>query len=71
MCRFVLLIAIVALTLSSNVSAQPQPVSYAATDLGADAGAWRDLLSKREVAAADGALALRLRPYDVLWLEPV
>jgi sucrose phosphorylase len=55
----------------TNVSAQPQPVSYAATDLGADAGAWRDLLSKREVAAADGALALRLRPYDVLWLEPV
>lgn len=55
----------------TNVSAQPQTVSYALAELGAPAGTWRDLFSTRTFEATGGVLALRLRPYDVLWLKAV
>jgi len=53
----------------TNVSALPQSVSYAATDLGGAARGWLDMLSTRRFEAGSGLLSLRLRPYDVLWLK--
>jgi len=53
----------------TNVSAQPQAVTYPLTELGAPSGSWCDILSTRTFEARSGVLSLRLRPYDVLWLK--
>lgn len=53
----------------TNVSSREQPESIASAQLGTPASAWRDLLSARRFVPRDGALCLRLQPYDVLWLE--
>jgi sucrose phosphorylase len=53
----------------TNVSAQPQPALYLLAELGLPDGTWRDVLSSRTFEAGSGVLALRLRPYDVLWLQ--
>jgi sucrose phosphorylase len=52
----------------ASVSPQVQTVSYALKELGTSARSWHDLVSARRFEAADGALSLRLRPYDVVWL---
>jgi hypothetical protein len=54
----------------ANVSAQAQQVGYALKELGTSARSWQDLLSARRFEAGGGTLSLRLRPYDVVWLEP-
>jgi sucrose phosphorylase len=53
----------------ASVSPQVQQVSYPLKDLGTSSRSWHDLVSARRFEAGDGALSLRLRPYDVVWLE--
>jgi glucosylglycerate phosphorylase len=54
----------------TNVSASPVEVTVALSATGVGEPRWRDVLSRRLVLAANGRLALTLRPYDVLWLVP-
>jgi sucrose phosphorylase len=53
----------------TNVSSSAQAVAFPAGELGAPASRWRDLLSPRTIVPRDGVVAVRLEPYDVLWLQ--
>ena len=53
----------------ASVSPQAQQVSFALKELGTSARSWHDLLSARRIEAGGGELSLRLRPYDVVWLQ--
>jgi glycosidase len=58
---------VVALT---NVTARPQPIAMRVADTGCEERLWRDVLSRRTIAASNDRLALVLKPYEVVWLVP-
>lgn len=54
----------------TNVTGRKQTFTCPAATLGSDALEWRDLLSRRRTRTRTGGIALRLAPYEVLWLTP-
>ncbi len=59
---------VVALT---NVSGDGLELALPTPEPEIEARQWRDLLSGRTVDAAEKGLAVRLAPYEVLWLSPL
>lgn len=55
----------------TNVTGREVTFACGRAVLGTAARQWRDLLSRRRVGASREGLALRLAPYEVLWLVPV
>ena len=53
----------------TNVSADPQEVSFSETEIGVHAEAWRDILTGRTLNSSGGVQAT-LEPYENLWLTP-
>ena len=54
----------------TNVTARAQRFTCPRGALGRDAADWRDRLGGRTVGTPEGALAVDLEPYEVLWLSP-
>ncbi len=55
----------------TNVTAREQRVAIPLGETGSAATRWRDALSGRAVSARDARVEVSLRPYGLLWLEPV
>ena len=54
----------------TNVSADPQEVSFSETEIGVHAEAWRDILTGRTLNSSSGGVQATLEPYQNLWLAP-
>jgi sucrose phosphorylase len=53
----------------TNVSGREQDIRLPAGELGFEGKAWLDLLSEKRFPTQEGTLALRMKPYEVLWLK--
>lgn len=53
-----------------NVTAHPLTLRLPLVQVGGGPPVWVDIIKRRQVTAAQGALVMRLEPYGVLWLEP-
>lgn len=54
----------------TNVSANPQEVSFSETEIGVHAEVWRDILTGRTLNSSSGGVQATLEHYQNLWLAP-